>query len=125
MQPVISKGTGFYPSYFSSPFLFLLSRLSHWSGVSYTCRDAKAAGTVSLNRLSSTGVLESRSLSDTHSKCIISTGSHCQPLGLLQELCCFLKLEYSAISFRKILLHALTFRLQEYWVSPALPVEDL
>lgn len=62
---IISKGTGFYPSYFHSFFMFLLLRLSHWWGVAYVRRGTGAAGTVSLNKLSNVGILESRSLSDT------------------------------------------------------------
>ena len=72
-------------------------------------RGTEAAGTVSLNKFSSVGILESRSLSDTNSKCSLPAGFHCQPQSLFQELCCFLSGSTQLSSFSKILLRGLNF----------------
>lgn len=120
------RGQDFIPATFI--LLSSCSCYSDWVTGEDQVRCVRAAGNVFLNKLSSVGILESRSLSDTNSKHSLPAGFHCQPQGLFQKLYSFsvgvVSCPCSAGSFYMLL----TFRRQLVWfnwITPALPVENL
>lgn len=78
---------------------------------------------LSLNKLTSRGVLEGRSLSDANSKLVLLSGFRCQLQGEFQELSCFPPGNTQLPSFSKTYLpSALKLQLVPFsWITPSPP----